>query len=137
MIDMQAMRRYGKQLAWKGGVNRRSVAELTLTMMLSIIRKIPESQSQILSGVWEQTVGNTLSEKVVGIIGCGNIGQDLIALLKPFNCKILVNDIQDYQDFYRCNDVQALTLESLLTNSDTLETLIPAFLLGGSSTLIC
>ena len=125
MIDMQAMRRYGKQLAWKGGVNRRAVAELTLTMMLSIIRKIPESQSQISSGVWNQTVGNMLSEKVVGIVGCGNIGQDLIALLKPFNCKILVNDIQDYQDFYRCNDVEALTLESLLTNSDIVTLHVP------------
>ena len=125
MIDIKAMQRYGKQLAWKGGVNRRAVAELTLMMMLSIIRKIPESQSQISSGVWIQTVGNTLSEKVVGIIGCGNIGQDLVALLKPFNCKILVNDIQDYQDFYRCNDVQALTLESLLTNSDIVTLHVP------------
>ena len=125
MIDMQAMRRYGKQLAWKGGVNRRSVAELTLTMMLSIIRKIPESQSQISSGVWKQTVGNTLSEKVIGIIGCGNIGRDLVALLKPFNCRVLVNDIQDYQDFYRCNDLEARTLESLLINSDIVTLHVP------------
>ena len=125
MVDMRAIRRYDKQLAWKGGVNRRAVAELTLTMMLSIIRKIPESQSQISSGVWKQTVGNTLSEKVVGIIGCGNIGQDLVALLKPFNCKILVNDIRDYQDFYRRNNIEALTLESLLINSDIVTLHVP------------
>ncbi|XXK21843.1 NAD(P)-dependent oxidoreductase [Arenicellales bacterium nBUS_48] len=125
MIDMQAIRRYGKQLAWVGGVNRRSVAELALTMMLSILRKIPESQSQISSAVWKQTVGNTLSGKVIGIIGCGNIGQDLVALLKPFNCKILVNDIQDYQDFYRCNDLEAQTLESLLAKSDIVTLHVP------------
>ncbi|MHC8598986.1 phosphoglycerate dehydrogenase [Arenicellales bacterium IMCC55707] len=125
MVDMQAIRRYDKQLAWKGGVNRRAVAELALTMMLSIIRKIPESQSQISSGVWKQTVGNTLSEKVVGIIGCGNIGQDLVTLLKPFNCRVLVNDIRDYQDFYRCNNLEARTLESLLINSDIVTLHVP------------
>lgn len=125
MIDMQAMRRYGKQLAWKGGVNRRSVAELTLTMMLSIIRKIPESQSQISSGVWKQTVGNTLSGKVIGIIGCGNIGRDLVTLLKPFDCRVLVNDIRDYQDYYRSNDLEAHSLESLLTNSDIVTMHVP------------
>lgn len=125
MIDMQAMRRYGKQLAWKGGVNRRSVAELTLTMMLSIIRKIPESQSQISSGVWKQTVGNTLSGKVIGIIGCGNIGRDLVALLRPFDCRVLVNDIQDYQDFYRRNGLDSVTLESLLTSSDIVTLHVP------------
>jgi len=118
MIDIEAMRRHGKELAWQGGVNRRSVAELALTMMLSIIRKIPESQSKIASGLWIQTVGNTLTEKTVGIIGCGNIGRDLVALLKPFKCRILINDIQDYHDYYRSNDLEDHSLESLLTNSD-------------------
>ena len=125
MIDMQAMKSLGKQLAWQGGVNKRAVAELALTMMLSIIRKIPESQSKIASGLWTQTVGNTLTEKTVGIIGCGNIGQELVRLLKPFNCRVLVNDIQDYQDFYRCNDLEARTLESLLINSDIVTLHVP------------
>ena len=37
--------------------------------------------------------GLQLSNKTIGIIGVGNIGKDLIELLKPFNCNVLVNDI--------------------------------------------
>ena len=42
-----------------------------------------------------------LSEKTIGIIGCGNVGKDLVSLLKPFKCKILVYDIIDYSDFLK------------------------------------
>jgi len=125
MIDMQAMRSLGKQLAWQGGVNKRAVAELALTMMLSIIRKIPESQSKIASGLWTQTVGNTLTEKTVGIIGCGNIGQELVGLLKPFNCRVLINDIQDYPNFYELNDLEVVSLEDLLIDSDVVTLHVP------------
>ena len=63
--------------------------------------------------------------KKILIIGCGNIGQDLVTLLKPFNCRVLVNDIRDYQDFYRCNNLEARTLESLLINSDIVTLHVP------------
>ena len=38
-------------------------------------------------------IGRLLSGKTIGIIGFGNIGSDLFELLKPFGCKIMVNDI--------------------------------------------
>ena len=125
MIDMNSMRRHGKQLAWKGGVNRRAVAELALTMILSIIRKVPASQSQIMSGKWTQTVGNTLSGKTVGIIGCGSVGQDLAQLLKPFKCRIIINDIQDRSEFCNENDLRVASIDELLVASDVVTLHVP------------
>ena len=125
MIDLEALKRHGKQLAWKAGVNSRSVAELALTMMLPITRKIPESQSQIASGNWVQTVGNTLSGKTIGIVGCGNIGQDLFSLLKPFECQILVNDINESYDFFSMNDLEVTPLPQLLSQSDIVTLHLP------------
>jgi len=125
MIDLEALKRHGKQLAWKPGVNRRSVAELALTMMLSIIRRIPESQARIASGNWVQTVGNTLSGKTIGIVGCGNIGQDLFSLLKPFECQILVNDINESYDFFSMNDLEVTPLPQLLSQSDIVTLHLP------------
>jgi len=125
MIDLEALKRYQKQLAWKAGVNRRSVAELALTMMLTIIRKIPESQAQIASGNWVQTVGNTLSGKTIGIVGCGNIGQDLFSLLKPFGCQMLVNDINESYEFFSMNDLGVTPLTQLLSHSDIVTLHLP------------
>ena len=125
MIDLEALQRYQKQLAWKAGVNRRSVAELALTMMLTIIRKIPESQAQIASGNWVQTVGNTLSGKTIGIVGCGNIGQDLFSLLKPFGCQMLVNDINESYEFFSMNDLEVTPLTQLLSHSDIVTLHLP------------
>ena len=125
MIDLEALQRYQKQLAWKAGVNRRSVAELALTMMLTIIRKIPESQAQIASGNWVQTVGNTLSGKTIGIVGCGNIGQDLFSLLKPFGCQMLVNDINESYEFFSMNDLEVTPLAQLLSHSDIVTLHLP------------
>jgi len=125
MIDLEALKRHGKQLAWKAGVNRRSVAELALTMMLTIIRKIPESQAQIDSGNWVQTVGNTLSGRTIGLVGCGNIGQDLFSLLKPFGCQIFVNDINEGYDFFAMNDLEVTPLTQLLSKSDIVSLHLP------------
>jgi len=40
MIDLDAMRRYDKRLGWTGGVNRRSVAELTISLSIAMLRQV-------------------------------------------------------------------------------------------------
>jgi len=93
--------------------------------MLSIIRKIPESQSKIASGLWIQTVGNTLTEKTVGIIGCGNIGSDVVELLAPLQCTFLVCDILDKSEFCRKNNATQTSLENLIEQSDVISLHVP------------
>ena len=100
MIDMIAIGKYGKKFGWTGGVNRRSVSELVISFAIALLRHVPASHREVLSGTWRQHVGGHLSGKTVGVIGCGHIGKDLIKLLQPFECSILVNDICDYEDFY-------------------------------------
>ncbi|RHX90974.1 phosphoglycerate dehydrogenase [Leptospira stimsonii] len=125
MIDMSAMRKYGKKLGWTGGVNRRSVSELVIAFAISMLRNIPQANREVISGAWRQHVGGYLSGRTVGIIGCGHIGKDLTKLLKAFGCNILVNDIQDYSDFYSENDLSSVTIEHLLENSDIVTLHVP------------
>jgi phosphoglycerate dehydrogenase-like enzyme len=125
MIDLNAMRKYNKRLGWTAGVNRRSVAELTLAFAISMLRNLPEANREVLSGTWRQKKGGTLSGRTVGIIGCGNIGKDLVLLLQPFNCKILVNDIVSYQDFYSKYLIDDVSLEELLLRSDVVTLHVP------------
>jgi len=125
MIDMAAMRAHGKRLGWTGGVNRRSVSELVISFAIAMLRHVPAAHREVLSGTWRQHVGGYLSGRTVGIIGCGHIGKDLVKLLQPFACTILVNDIRDYPDFYRANDIRAVGLEELLTQSDVVTLHVP------------
>ncbi len=125
MIDMAAMRAYGKRLGWTGGVNRRSVSELVIAFAIAMLRHVPAANREVLSGIWRQHVGGLLSGRIVGIIGCGHIGKDLVRLLQPFGCQILVNDIRDYDDFYAEYDIEAMGLEDMLARADVVTLHVP------------
>lgn len=125
MIDMSALRASGKRLGWTGGVNRRSVSELAIAFAVAMLRHVPAANRELLSGVWRQPVGGYLSGRTVGIIGCGHIGKDLVSLLKGFGCRILVNDIRDYADFYALHSIQPVSLETLLAKADVVTLHVP------------
>ena len=125
MIDMQAMHSYGKRLGWVGGVNRRSVSELVLAFAIALLRFVPIASQEVKEGIWRQHIGRYLSGKTVGIIGCGFIGKDLISLLHPFGCQILVNDIRSFPEFYSSNNVSPVSLEILLKESDVVTIHVP------------
>lgn len=125
MIDMDAMRRHGKRLGWTGGVNRRSAAELALAFMIVMLRHVPAAYREVLSGTWRQHIGGLLSGRTVGIIGCGHIGKDLVRLLQPFECPILVNDIVHYGDFYREFGIEPVAIEELLARADVVTLHVP------------
>ena len=125
MIDMEAMNRYGKRLGWASGVNRRSAAELALAFMIMMLRHVPAANREVLAGTWRQHVGRLLTNRLVGIIGCGNIGKDLVKLLQPFGCNIIVHDIRRYDDFYEEYQLEPVTLEDLLKKSDLVTLHVP------------
>lgn len=124
-LDLAALESHGVRLGWRGGVNRRSVAELALTFMLLMVRGIPEAHRRTLNGQWEQVRGKLLSRKTVGIIGCGCIGKELVQLLQPFGCKILTYDLKNYADFYGKYGVTPVDLNPLLTLSDVVTLHVP------------
>ncbi len=125
MIDFDAMKRYGKRFGWCAGVNRRSVSEMVVSTAIAMLRHIPAAQREVLAGTWRQHKGGLLSDRIVGIIGCGNVGKDLVGLLKPFNCKIIAHDIADYTSFYKENNIESVELDSLLSRADVITIHVP------------
>ena len=94
-LDLEACRARGIAVGWSGGVNRRSVSEMVLGFMLSMMRNLYPTANRLSRGAWDKNGGEQLSGKTVGVIGLGFIGGDLIRLLQPFGCQILGNDILD------------------------------------------
>ncbi|EME70523.1 phosphoglycerate dehydrogenase [Paramagnetospirillum caucaseum] len=125
MIDLAAMSRLDKRLGWTGGVNRRSVAELTICAAIALLRHVPEANTLVRGGQWRQLMGRQLSERVVGIVGCGHVGKDLAILLRAFGCTVLAHDIKDFPDFYAAHGVRPVSLGELLARADIVTLHLP------------
>jgi phosphoglycerate dehydrogenase-like enzyme len=117
-IDLEECKKRNVKIGWKGGVNKLSVAEMTLGFMLMLARNLYFTSIQLKNGVWNKDGGFQLSGKTIGIIGVGFIGKELVRLLKPFNCRILVNDIIDQYDFYIKNNLIKASKEEIYKNAD-------------------
>jgi D-3-phosphoglycerate dehydrogenase len=124
-LDIEAMARRGIRLGWTGGVNRRSVAELTLAFAIALLHRVPETSQALRGGEWQKLVGRQLTGRTVGIIGCGFVGQELVTLLTPFGCRVMAHDIRDYPDFYRTHGVTPVPLDRLLLESDIVTLHVP------------
>jgi phosphoglycerate dehydrogenase-like enzyme len=75
--------------------------------------------------VWQQQSGLMLSERTVGIVGCGHVGKDLAKLLRAFGCRMLAYDIADNTEFYKEHSIEAVDLETLLRDSDIVTLHLP------------
>ncbi|MDO8680124.1 MAG: phosphoglycerate dehydrogenase [Acidobacteriota bacterium] len=124
-LDLDAIAARGVKLAWTGGVNRRSVSELTLAFAIALLHRVPESGATLRAGTWQPLVGRQLTGRTVGIIGCGFVGQDLVRLLAPFECRVLARDIRDYPEFYAGNLVEPVPLDRLLAEAEIVTLHVP------------
>ncbi len=117
-LDLDECKKLGIEIGWSGGVNRLSVAEMTLGYMLMLSRNLYLTSNQLKRGIWNKNGGFELSGKTVGVIGVGFIGKELIRLLKPFRCKILVNDIINQDEYYRENNLTKASKEEIYRDAD-------------------
>jgi D-3-phosphoglycerate dehydrogenase / 2-oxoglutarate reductase len=74
-----------------------AVAELTLGLMLDLLRKITIMDRELRTGVWKKQMGSLLKGKKVGILGCGRIGQKVAELLTPLEVEIAYYDICSFE----------------------------------------
>lgn len=69
-----------------------AVAELTICLMLCLLRKVSVMDRQIRKGKWNKMMGNLLKGKKVGIIGLGRIGRRVAELLHGFGADLHFSD---------------------------------------------
>ncbi|RGP76557.1 hypothetical protein FLONG3_5219 [Fusarium longipes] len=76
-IDLEAAASHGIKVYNTPGLNGEAVAEHTLTLALTLARRITEIDRRIRNGesiVRSQTLGKSLFRKTLGVVGMGNIG---------------------------------------------------------------
>lgn len=89
-IDLEAAKRHSVHVTNCPGINSNAVAEMTVTLLMALIREIPRLNRSQKQGVWSRTIFNELPGKRIGILGFGAIGQKTAKKLKGFGTDIIV-----------------------------------------------
>jgi phosphoglycerate dehydrogenase-like enzyme len=125
MIDLDAARRCGVSVRWTAGVNRQAVAELAICFMIALCRGVLPLARAIAAGEWRHPGGRQLSSAVVGVLGCGHVGQQVARICRSFGASVLAHDVRAYDEFYREQSITPVSLASLLSTSDIVTIHLP------------
>jgi phosphoglycerate dehydrogenase-like enzyme len=107
------------------GVNKNSVAELTLCFIIGLLHNVFSVGFDLKRGVWRKEGGVQLQGKTVGIVGCGHIGERLIETLIPFSCNVLVHDIVSKAEVCEKHGAREVSLDTLCREADILTFHVP------------
>lgn len=91
-VDLDAADRLGIKVSNTPDAPTIAVAELTVGLILSLLRSICRLNKDTINGKWNKSMGNLLMGKKVGIVGFGRIGRKVAEILRPFNCEIAYAD---------------------------------------------
>lgn len=93
-IDVEAASRFGIQVTNCPGKNGKAVAELAFALILACDRHIADNVADIHNGVWNKkkySVAKGLHGRTLGLVGMGNIGQEMIPRAKAFGMTVIAN----------------------------------------------
>lgn len=99
-VDQAACRDLGIKLYNTPNAPVDSVAELTVAVMLDVLKNVSNMDRDLKAGSWNKMTGFMLKGKHVGIIGLGRIGSKVAELLRAFGAKIAYADVHDMKSGY-------------------------------------
>jgi len=120
-IDLEEASRLGIKVLNTPDAPTAAVAELTIGLIIEMLRKINDSDNSIRNGGWFRPMGNLLGNKTVGIIGCGRIGSKVAEILSGFGCEII-----GYDSFLKKhNTIKLKTFDQVVKESDIISLHLP------------
>lgn len=124
-VDLAAAEAGGITVTNTPGANAKSVAELTIVLILLLARPVLRAVAETRRGEWPRTSGLTLEGKTVGLIGLGAIGKQVARRLAGFDCRILGHDVVIDEEFAAAYSVQMVERYDLLQSSHFVSLHVP------------
>ena len=132
-IDIAAAAKRGIPVCNNQGVNAPQVAEHTVMLILTVLRRFAEGEAAVRAGRQMQmkldVMANGMDDligKRVGLIGFGAIGKELAKRLQPFGCKLFYTDpIRADAQLEAAFGITYLTQDELLRTSDVITLHVP------------
>ncbi|MFM7600943.1 MAG: phosphoglycerate dehydrogenase [Pseudanabaena sp.] len=100
-----------------------AVAELTVSLILSTLRRTSEADQMLRQGTWKPLMGKLLAAQVVGIVGYGRVGKRVGQLLGAFGAQTIAYDV--FCDSLFADTVCLPSLDELLERATVVTLHIP------------
>lgn len=119
-VDVPAATRAGIVVMNTPFGNSVTTAEHTIAMMMSLARQIPMANASTHAGKWEKSafMGVELMGKILGVIGCGNIGANVAARALGLQMRVMAYDPYLTDERAVALGVQRATLDEIYAASD-------------------
>lgn len=118
-IDLVAAREHGITVCSTRGRGT-GPSELTWAILMALVRRIPAEDRGVRTGQWGVSVGDTLSGKVLGILGFGRIGRNIARYGRAFGMDVIANSRSLTRSEAELQEVEAVSREALFRESDVL-----------------
>ncbi len=126
-IDLAAAQRHGVYVTNAPGGNSNAVAELTLGLVLALLRRIPQMHQACERGDWTRLVGQELTGRTVGLVGFGSIAQLVARRFSGFDVRLVAYDpFLNAEAAARLQVAAVDGIEQLLAESDIVSLHVPA-----------
>jgi D-3-phosphoglycerate dehydrogenase len=119
-VDRTAATKKGIVVMNTPGGNTITTAEHTISLMLSLARKIPQATMSMKAGKWEKKkfMGVELFNKTLGVIGIGNIGSQVAKRAQGLAMNVIAYDPFLSEDKAKAMGVEKVDLQELFRRSD-------------------
>ncbi|MDH4291727.1 MAG: phosphoglycerate dehydrogenase, partial [Dehalococcoidia bacterium] len=119
-VDRTAATKKGIVVMNTPGGNTITTAEHTISLMVSLARKIPQATMSMKAGKWEKKkfMGVELFNKTLGVIGIGNIGSQVAKRAQGLAMNVLAYDPFLSEDKAKAMGVEKVDLQELFGRSD-------------------
>lgn len=129
-VDLTAATAFGVPVFNAPFSNTRSVAELVIAEAILLLRRIPEKNARAHRGYWDKVAKGAyeVRNKVLGIVGYGNIGSQVGILAESVGMRVCYFDIESKLPLGNAKPLKAM--EELLQQADVVSFHVP----GGAAT---
>ena len=128
-IDLEAATRRGIVVVNSPQGNTLAATEHTMAMLLAMVRNIPAAGVHLRSGSeWKQRskfMGVELYDKVLGVMGLGNIGREVARRAQGFDMNVIAYDPYITAERAQRMNVRLVDLDTLMAESDFITLHVP------------
>ncbi|MGH7482127.1 MAG: phosphoglycerate dehydrogenase [Longimicrobiales bacterium] len=125
-IDVGAATERGVAVLNAPSGNTISAAELTMALLLALVRRVPAADRSMRAGDWDRTLkGSELHGKTLGLVGAGRIGGEVARRARAFGMDVVAHDPFLGEERARKLEIRLASLDDVLASADVLSLHVP------------
>lgn len=124
-VDIAAAKELGIAVTNTPGVNSEAVAELSMALILSLVRRVPYLDTQTKANQWIRSTGTELAGKTLGIVGLGAIGKIVARCAKGFDMKVIAYDPYIQETYCTEHGIGIRDLDTLIREANVISLHLP------------